>query len=96
MAKIVGGIELDIITDLKKLPQKVASAESFIETEERVGATFKPLIYLGTQCVRGINYWFIAEETMMTANMDKHIVTIAANEFEGEYEIVKSSIIRIF
>lgn len=96
MAKIVGGIELNVTTDLNKLPQKAASSLSLIEDKERVGATFKCLVYVGKQVVRGTNYWFIAEETRMTANMDKHIVTIAVNEFEGKYEIVKSSIIDIF
>lgn len=95
MKSLLGGIELDIITDLTKLPQKVASAMSEIESNEMVGASYKPLIYLGTQPVRGINYWFIAEQTLMTADFDKHIVTIAVNEFGGEYEIVKSSIIHI-
>lgn len=96
MAKMVGGIEFKIITDLTKLPQSVASAMSELENKDRVGATFKPLVYVGSQVVRGINYWFIAEETLITANFDKRVVTIAVNEFGGEYEIVKSSIVPIF
>ena len=96
MAKIVGGIELDIITNLERLPQKVASAMSAIENTGLAGASYEPLIYLGSQCVRGTNYWFVALQTLTTANFEKHIVTIAVNEFEDEHEIVKSSIIRIF
>jgi len=95
MAKVLGGIELDIITDLTKLPQKQATAMSEIENTELVGANYEPLIYLGIQCVRGVNYWFIAKQTLTTADFEEHIVTIAVNEFGGEYEIVKSTIIRV-
>ncbi|MBQ9486826.1 MAG: hypothetical protein IJU91_03355 [Selenomonadaceae bacterium] len=96
MSKLFGEIEISATTDLTKLPQKAASSLAVIEDKERVGARFKCLAYVGKQVVRGTNYWFIAEETMMTAGMTKHIVAIAVNEYQGEYEIVKSSIIPIF
>ena len=92
---ILGGITLEVSTDLTKLPQKVASAMSAIEKPELVGANYKPLMYIGWQNVRGTNYWFIAKQTLMTRNLDEHIVTIAVNEYDGEYEIVKSSIVAI-
>lgn len=95
MAKIFGGIDIDVITDLTKLPQKVASAQSALETAGITGASYKVLVYVGDQLVRGTNYWFIAEQTVVLAEPEKHIVIVAINEFEGEYEIVKSSIVRI-
>lgn len=95
MAKLLGGIELNIITDLSKVPQKVASAMTALENTEIVGASYKPIIYLGSQAVKGVNYWFIAEQTLMTRNLDKHIVIIAVNEYQGKYETVLSNVIRI-
>ena len=95
MAKFFGGIDIEIITDLTKLPQKVASAQSELEHSGLTGASYKALIYVGEQVVRGTNYWFIAEQTLTLATPEKHIVIVAINEFEGEYEIVKSSVVRI-
>ena len=92
---MLGKINFNIITDLTKLPQKVASAMSEIENPEVVGASYKAVMYVGDQLVRGINYWFIAEQTLTTRDFDKHLVLIAVNEFENKFEIVPSSIIHI-
>ena len=51
---------------------------------------------LGEQVSKGTNYWFIAEQTIVTANPVRHIVTIAINEFNGVYAIVPSSIEIVF
>ncbi len=99
---MLGKINLNVITDLTKLPQKQASAMSVIETLGKpesgkpfTGASYKVLMYIGDQTVRGTNYWFAAEQTLTTREFDKHLVLIAVNEFEGEFEIVKSSIVKI-
>ena len=93
---MLGQIELQILTDLTKAPQRVASAVSAIETSGLTGATYKPLMYCGDQPVRGINHWFIAEQTLVTAKPERHIVKLAVNEFNGEYKLVAKSIERIF
>ena len=92
---MLGKIKFNFITDLSKLPQKVASAMSEIESPALVGANYNPLMYVGDQLVRGTNYWFIAEQTLTTREFDKHLVLIAVNEFENKFEIVPSSIMRI-
>ena len=92
---MLGKINFNIITDLTKLPQKVASAMSEIENPEVVGASYKAVMYVGDQLVRGINYWFIAEQTLTTRDFDKHLVLIAVNEFENKFEIIRPSIVRI-
>ena len=88
----VGTIEFNIITDMTKLPQRVASAASAMETAEITGASYKPIVYVGTQPVRGTNYWFIAEKTLITNPPKKVLVTIAVNEFQGKFEIVPKTI----
>ena len=95
MGKLLGGISIEIITDLTKLPQNVASAMSTLENAEIVGASYKALIYLGRQVVKGMNHYFIAEQTLMTAGLDKHIVIIAVNEYNGEYEVVLKDVVRL-
>ena len=93
---MTGAIEFNIITDMTKLPQKAASAASAIETAELTGASYKPIMYVGTQIVRGVNYWFICEQTLVTARPEKHIVKLAVNEFQGKFELVGNKIEVIF
>lgn len=93
---MLGQIELQILTDLTKPPQRVASAMSAVETAEITGASYKPLLYCGEQVVRGLNHWFIAEQTLITAPPERHLVKLAVNEFNGEYTLVNKSIERIF
>lgn len=95
MAKLLGGLEVNIITDLSKLPQPIASAASALENTEIVGVGYKPLIYLGKHIVKGVNYCFIAEQTLITREPIKHIVIIEVNEFNGEYKTDLSNVIRI-
>ena len=93
---MVGAIEFNVITDMTKLPQKVASAASAIETAGLVGASYKPIVFCGTQLVRGTNYLFIAEQTLVTATPTKRVVSLKVNEFQGKFELVKDSIKVIF
>lgn len=86
----LGKIEFENFEGLTKMPQKAASAWSAVSG--MVGASYKPLVYVGTQQVRGINHWFLAEQTLVTNPPVKHIVTIAINEFNGVYAIVPDSI----
>lgn len=90
----VGGIKFEEFKGLTKMPQKAASAWSAFESLGIVGAGYKPLLYVGEQVVKGIDYWFIAEQTLMTRNAERHIVKLAINEFEGKYSVV--IIVRIF
>ena len=92
----LGGNEFNITTNLTKLPQKVASALATLENSGIVGAGYKGLIYVGKQTVKGVNYWFIAEQTLITREPETHIVKIAVNDFKGKMEIAAGSIERIF
>lgn len=87
----LGGIQLETFEGLRRMPQKAASAWTGA-TVDLVGAGYKPLIYLGYQIVKGVNYYFIAEQTMMTANMDRRIIKMAINEFGTNYKILGDSI----
>ncbi len=92
MANKVGAIEYDVITDMTKLPQRIASAASAIENAGLAGASYKPIIYFGAQIVHGVKYWFFAEQTLITNPPQKRIVKMAVIEVQGKFEIVKDSI----
>ena len=88
-----GNIQLAEFEGLTKFPQKAASAWSAVEG--LIGATYKPLLFVGTRTVRGTNYVFIAEETLITNPPERRLVLLEVNEFEGEFDVVESSITRI-
>ena len=78
--------------EVGKLPQGAASAWSAVES--LVGASYKPLLYVGKQVTRGVNHWFIAEQKFL--NGQRHVVRLAVNDFNGIFAVVPSSIKMIF
>ena len=57
-----------------------------------VGAEYKPVLVCADQSSRGVNYWFIAEQTSVTAKPERRLVTIGINEFNGNYGVIPTSI----
>lgn len=91
-----GAIQLLEFTAATELPQKFASAASVLEDKELVGAEFKVILPLGAQVVRGTNYFFLCEESVMTYPSVRRLVTLAVNEFDGEFTLVKESLREVF
>lgn len=87
-----GKIKLEEFKGLTAMPQKAASAWSGAGLENLVGASYKPLLYLGSQIVKGQNHWFIAELTIPYSADIRKIVLLTINEFEGKYTLIKESI----
>ena len=85
-----GQIELENFTALTEMPQKAASAWS--EVDRLVGASFKPILYIGTQLVHGVNHWFLAERTIVALNSDRRLVKLAINELNGKFKFVANSV----
>ena len=79
--------------DACRLPQKAASAWTAVE--DLIGATYKPLIYLGEQLVNGTNYYFVAEQTLMTNPLIRRVIKFAIYEKDGEYHLLDESITEI-
>ncbi len=84
----LGGIEIQEQIGMTSMPQKAASAWSGALEGKLVGATYKPIAYVGTQVVKGVNHIFIAEQTLIVATPERHIVLVTINEFDGNYSIV--------
>ena len=87
---MLGQIELENFTALTEMPQKAASAWS--EVDRLVGASFKPILYIGTQLVHGVNHWFLAERTIVALNSDRRLVKLAINELNGKFKFVANSV----
>lgn len=77
-----------------KLPQELASAWAAVQAQ--VGADYYPLLYCGEQVVKGFNHWFVAGVTRMTNPVSRAVITIAVNEFQGEFNPVHGSDMTIF
>lgn len=92
---MLGSIELAEFKGLSKMPQKAATAWH-AAFSGFVGANYEPLLFVGTQVVKGINYWFIAEQKTVTRTPERHVVKIAVNEFKNVYKVVSESIERLF
>ena len=85
MTKMLGGIEIIDQEGLKSLPQRAASAFAALPN---TGASYKPLVYVGTQVAKGVNYVFVAQQTLVLAQPEYHIVLVTINEFDGKFQVV--------
>lgn len=90
----LGGIQLANFQPLTNPPQKAASAISALPA--LVGSTITPILYVGEQVVDGMNYWFIAEETLVTVDGTRRLILFAVNEQidddEPTYELLPQSV----
>lgn len=87
----LGGIEVLEQKELASMPQEAASAWSATmeQPPELCGApTYKPVAYVGPQIVKGTNYIFIAQQTLVFARPERHIVLVTINAFDGKYQTV--------
>lgn len=52
-------------------------------TEKLVGVQYKPLVYVGSQLVKGMNYFFICEAKMVRPGAEPHLVLLSFNVFDN-------------
>lgn len=93
---ILGTVELEPFKGLTELPQGFASAWDGVK--KLTGAEYTAMLCVAKQkdkTVKGVNYWFIAGQTFTNKDFERHLVFLAINEFEGNYEYVNGSIIRL-
>ena len=81
---MLGSIQLEKF-EACKLNQEAASAWS--AADKLVGVSYKPLMYLGKQMVKGTDYFFIAEQTLITNPPQRRVVAITIHSFNGEQEL---------
>lgn len=82
-----GTVEIIDQKELTEMPQEAASAWCAV-MDDILGAAYKPLLYVGGQPVKGVNHVFIAQQTLILAKPERHIVLVTINEFDGHYNVV--------
>ena len=90
-----GKINLENFDGMTKMPQKAATAWAGAFGEPLVGASFKPLLYLGDLLVNGTNYYFIAEETLATRCPIRRVIKLVIYKDGDEYKLLDDSIAEI-
>ncbi len=73
----VGGWELAPMKACD-LPEVVATGFNAV-VKGLVGAKYIPVLYCGSQVVNGTNHMIICEQTLATAEAEKHIVKLVLN-----------------
>lgn len=84
---MLGSYEVVEQQGLTKFEQKAASAWSSFDGS-MTGAGYKPVAYVGRQIVKGVNHLFIAEQTLILNEPERHIVFVTINEFNDSYSLV--------
>ena len=70
-----------------KLPQKVATYFDAV-MGKLLGATYTPVVYLGSQAVHGTNHALLCEQTVITGTDHKNAVLVVLNEKEEGLSLV--------
>jgi hypothetical protein len=78
---LAGGYKVDIAVGM--LPQKVASFGMEV-LNDRVGAKFSPVAYLGSQVVNGVNHAILTVKTLVTNPPVKALCVVVLNEKPGD------------
>ena len=53
-----------------------------------VGVSYKPVMYVGSQVVKGMNYYIVAEARLIYPNSEPYAAMICINEFQGNVGLV--------
>lgn len=93
MAQFLGGIKVEEQPISGGMQQKAQTAWD-AAMGELVGAEYAPISFVGNQVVHGLNYWYLAQQRIMSVEPVYHIVKICITEFAGNYEL--TSIEKIF
>jgi len=91
-----GNIQLLEFEECTDYPQGFASASAVVNVNEDgeplIGCKYKLLMPLAVQPAHGNNYYFLAEQTIMSNPAVRRLVTLAVNEQNGNYKLVKNSV----
>ena len=92
-SKVLGGWSLKL-ESAEKLPQDVATAFGKL-FGDRLGASYLPAYYVGTQFVNGLNYKLIAERTKLVSGGKtvKDFAVVTINIPAGDARAEKASVV---
>lgn len=81
-----GAIEFENFTALTDLPP--GYKEAWEAVKGLIGVGYKPLLCAGKQLVHGMNYFFIAEQTLSTRTPERHLVKVKVYVLDDEAQKV--------
>ena len=82
---MLGAWTVDV--NVNGMPEKVATAVSAL-ADQLMGAEYKPIAYLGSQLVNGVNHAVLAEQTILSGKDTKNVVVLIFNEKGMECTLV--------
>jgi hypothetical protein len=57
-------------------------------TKSLMGVEYKPIIYIGSQVVKGKNYYYLCEAKVIYPGAEPYAVVLCVNGFQGQYTVV--------
>lgn len=84
---IPGGYKLEDM-EACPLPQQLTTA--FSKITELLGAKYKPVLYVGTQVVHGVNHMILCKQTLSAEGAPEHLVKMVLNQKADSEEIIGS------
>ena len=89
--KPTGGSGATIVEIIEEasLPQDIKCIFD-VAAGQLLGVNYKPIVYVGKQVVRGINYYFICEAKRVYPNSKPYPVMLVVNKFQDQMPVVVS------
>lgn len=81
------GAKIDRIIESEKLAPEIQTAFTTVE-KNLIGVSFKPIMYIGKQVVRGVNHFLVCESKGIYPNAQPRAVIFVFNIFEGNPSVV--------
>lgn len=82
-----GTAKADRVIESTELAPEIQTAFTTVE-KSLYGTSFKPIIYLGKQTVKGVNHYIICEAKAIYPNAEPYAVIFVFNIFEGKPSVV--------
>lgn len=77
------------------LPEALESAVTDLFGGKKLGASYVPIWYVGTQLVNGTNHMLICKQTKQVKDAETHIVAVVINIPAGDVRGEKASIVEV-
>lgn len=81
------GAKVVRIIESEELSPEVQAAFSTVE-KGLVGVSYKPVMYIGSQVVRGVNHFIVCEAKTIYPGAQPYAVVLCVNIFEGKTSLV--------
>lgn len=81
------GAKVVRIIESEELAPEVQAAFSTVE-KGLVGVSYKPVMYIGSQVVRGVNHFIVCEAKTIYPGAQPYAVVLCVNIFEGKTSLV--------